>query len=290
MSKKKSYKTMSIPVLSLSKEHQEDFVIKLVTSDNLNTLNESEDAHRHDYHIFSLVRKGIFHIEIDFESYQITAPAVVYIHPSQIHRIGKIEQAEVFLLAINTEKLNPEYLRILETNVDPTRSLPLKSAIYTILDQAVNLCISLYERKTDKLYGSILKDYCNAFVGLIVSQYQEQLEHTESLSRYQILSNEFKLLLERDFILHKQPSDYAAALNISTAYLNECVRNATGVSVSRHIHQRIVLEAKRLLFYSDRSVKEIATELGYDDYPYFCRIFAKITGTTALAFRNKIAS
>jgi YesN/AraC family two-component response regulator len=41
------------------------------------------------------------------------------------------------------------------------------------------------------------------------------------------------------------------------------------------------------LYHSDTSVKEIATALGYDDYPYFSRLFTKATGTTALTFRNK---
>ena len=52
------------------------------------------------------------------------------------------------------------------------------------------------------------------------------------------------------------------------------------------IKNRIILEAKRLLYHSDKSVKEIATELGYEDYAYFSRLFAKTTGITALAFRN----
>ena len=85
----------------------------------------------------------------------------------------------------------------------------------------------------------------------------------------------------------KSPSEYADKLNLSTAYLNECVKNTTGYSVSYHIQQRVILEAKRLLYYSDKSVKEIAAELGYDDYPYFSRLFTKIAGITALAFRNK---
>jgi len=284
-----SKKTTSIPVHSLPDGYQENLVVRQVTPDNLNGLNETEHSHRHNYHIFSLVRKGTFHIEIDFEQYQIKAPAVLYIHPSQVHRIIKIEKADVFLLGMNSENLNPDYLRTLEQVIVPERSLSLKSAIYTILDQAIILCAALFERKADKLYASVLRDYCNAFVGLIISQYLEKTEITDSLPRYHIITREFKLLLERDFILIKQPSDYAGALNISTSYLNECVRNVTGCPVSYHIHQRIILEAKRLLYYSDKSVKEIAADLGYDDYPYFCRIFARITGTTALAFRNKIA-
>lgn len=85
----------------------------------------------------------------------------------------------------------------------------------------------------------------------------------------------------------KRPTENAEQLNISTSYLNECVKNTTGHSVSYHIQQRVILEAQRLLYYSDGSVKEIATELGYDDYPYFSRLFTKVAGMSALAFKNK---
>lgn len=109
--KKMSKKTTSIPVHSLAREYQYDFIVIQVTPENLNALHETENTHRHDYHIFSLIRKGIFHIEIDFKSYEIEAPAILYIHPSQIHRIIKIEKADVFLLGVNSENLNPDYLR-----------------------------------------------------------------------------------------------------------------------------------------------------------------------------------
>ncbi|MEZ0453718.1 helix-turn-helix domain-containing protein [Sphingobacterium thalpophilum] len=65
------------------------------------------------------------------------------------------------------------------------------------------------------------------------------------------------------------------------------MKDVTGQTVSQHIQDRVILEAKRLLYHSDKSVKEIAFELGYDDYPYFSRLFAKNTGISALAFRNK---
>jgi len=71
---------------------------------------------------------------------------------------------------------------------------------------------------------------------------------------------------------------YADILNISTPYLNECIKNTTGHSISYRIQQRIILEAKRLIYHSDKSIKEIAAELGYDDYSYFTRSFIKITG------------
>jgi AraC-like DNA-binding protein len=45
------------------------------------------------------------------------------------------------------------------------------------------------------------------------------------------------------------------------------------------------MEAKRLLYYSDMNVKQIAHTLGYDDHAYFSRQFRKVTGITPLGFR-----
>ncbi|CAG4997664.1 HTH-type transcriptional activator RhaR [Dyadobacter sp. CECT 9275] len=124
-------------------------------------------------------------------------------------------------------------------------------------------------------------------VALVVSQYLEQSASSGTLARFESITKAFRKILERDFITVKKPAEYAQALNISTAYLNECVKNTTGHSVSYHIQERIILEAKRLLYHSNQSVKEIAAELGYDDYPYFSRLFSKVTGHTALSFRKK---
>jgi AraC family transcriptional activator of pobA len=50
--------------------------------------------------------------------------------------------------------------------------------------------------------------------------------------------------------------------------------------------QEVVLEAKRLLYYSRLNVKEIAYELGYEDHTYFSRLFKQNTEMTPLAFRR----
>lgn len=97
-------------------------------------------------------------------------------------------------------------------------------------------------------------------VALIGSQYLEQSKSTDTLSRFEIITKAFKALLDRNFISNKKPTEYAQVLNISTAYLNECVKNTTGHSVSSHIQQRVILEGKRLLCHTDKSVKEIASD------------------------------
>ncbi|MCW3106192.1 MAG: AraC family transcriptional regulator, partial [Segetibacter sp.] len=188
--------------------------------------------------------------------------------------------------AINNENLNPEYLKLLE-GITPVKPLALNKETFSIISEAVSLCIKFSERRHEKLYHSLLKDSCNALVALVISQYIEQSKPAGKPSRFETVTKAFNEILERNYSTAKRPAEYAGKLNISTPYLNECVKNTTGYSVSYHIQQRVILEAKRLLYHSNKSVKEIATELGFDDYPYFSRLFTKVAGVTALAFRNK---
>ena len=252
----------------------------------LNASDEAKLAHREDRHSFFILESGTVIVEIDFQEYQIIAPSAVYMHPDQVHRLLKFENVTVSSLAINNESLNPAYQKILE-NLTPAKPLLLEKDIFALICDAVSLCIKFSERRSDKLYPLLLKDSCNALVALLTSQYLALAKSTDTASRFKLVANAFKLLLENNFTSIKSPTAYAQKLNISTPYLNECVKNVTGYSVSYHIQQRVVLEAKRLLYHSDKSVKEISTELGYDDYPYFSRLFTKAAGITPLTFRNK---
>lgn len=252
----------------------------------VNSYEEQGQAHRHDRHSFYLLEKGVVSMEIDFQKHNIKAPAVIYIHPNQVHRILAFKEVSVTCLAMRNENLNPEYLKRME-DITPANPLKVKKENFALLSEAAALCIKLCERKGDKLYHSFLKDSCNAVVALAVSFYTAQTKSTDKLSRFEMITKAFKVHLERNYTRLKRPAAYAQILNISTPYLNECVKNVTGFPVSHHIQQRVILEAKRLLYHSNKSVKEIAGELGYDDYPYFSRLFTKVTGMTALTFRSK---
>ncbi|MBB6107691.1 AraC-like DNA-binding protein [Mucilaginibacter lappiensis] len=260
--------------------------LRTLDNSTLDSFEESKLAHREDRHSFFLLENGIVHMEIDFQKYEIKSPSVVYMHPDQVHRMIGFENITISSWALNNENLNPGHLQLLE-DIAPAKPLVLNAATFSIISEAVSLCIKFSERKKDKLYHLFLIDSCNALVALVASQYLELAESTGTLSRFELIAKCFKSALERDFITVKRPAAYAQSLNISTPYLNECVKNATGYSVSYHIQQRIVLEAKRLLYHSDKSVKEISAELGYEDYSYFSKLFTKTTGMTPLTFRHK---
>lgn len=256
-----------------SYEHFEEF-------DNI------KQSHRDEYHLFFLQEKGTTTIEIDFRKHTIKPSSVIFIHQNQVHRTLSFKNAVVSIWAISNENLNAEYLNFLE-DIATGKPLSLNKETFDVISEATSLSIKIFDRRNEKLYHSLLKNSCNTLVALVASQYLVQSKPIDKLSRFEIVTKGFKALLERNFTTATRPKEYAQQLNISVTYLNECVKKTTGYSVTYHIQQRVILEAKRLLYHSGKSVKEIATELGYDDYPYFSRLFTKVTGMSALTFRNK---
>jgi AraC family transcriptional regulator, transcriptional activator of pobA len=282
-----SQKTPSIPINALAPTFNTGIIIHKVEEGNLVHLNEANHSHRHDYHIFFLLKKGEIEMEIDFEKQRIGAPALLYINPSQVHRVIDFINSSCYLLGIDNDNLRPQYLQTLEQSIFPPKFLALDENYFDLLHEEISLLRAIFEQKTVTMHTVILQDHANAFIGLAIAQYLIQMNPKPALSRFETITKSFKLLLERSFTQIKFPSDYAEILNISTSYLNECVSNTTGLSVSHHIQQRVILEAKRLLYHSDLSVKEIAHELGYEDHAYFSRLFNKVTQSTALTFRKK---
>ena len=98
----------------------------------------------------------------------------------------------------------------------------------------------------------------------------------------------FRLLIEKNFVEMKSVSGYADLLHISSGHLNDTVNEATGKTASDLIHDRIILEAKRLLYHSEKTVKEIGYALNSDDPSHFAKFFKNHSGSTPEAFRQQI--
>ncbi len=278
---------VSIPINKFGDDFSVGISIERISFESLPDLGEWEQPERHDRHSFFLLEKGSVTMEIDFQLFEIQSPSIIYMHPDQVHRILAFENVSVCAWAAKNENLNPEYLKLLD-DITPTAPMRLEQERFELLSDAASLCIKFAERKKDQLYHSLLKDNSNVLVGLVISIFQESFTPADKLSRsrirYQSLSGSFSSSF---YTAQASPAEYAEKLHLSTPYLNECVKNSTGHPVSYHIQQRIILEAKRLLYHSDRSLKEIAAILGYDDYPYFSRLFTKVAGVSPIVFRNK---
>lgn len=96
----------------------------------------------------------------------------------------------------------------------------------------------------------------------------------------------FNLLVEGNFRTEHSVHYYAQQLNKSPKTLSNIFGLYNKKTPIQMIQERIVIEAKRLLFYTDRSVKQITYELGFEDAAYFSNFFKRHTGLSPLDFRK----
>jgi len=96
----------------------------------------------------------------------------------------------------------------------------------------------------------------------------------------------FNLLLEQKFRTEHSVQFYASALNKSPKTLTNQFALSGYPSPSRLIYQRIIREARRYLFYTDKTAKEIAYLLGFVSPAHFSRFFKNQTGTNISEYRK----
>ncbi|WP_321922371.1 helix-turn-helix domain-containing protein [Burkholderia sp. BCC1998] len=96
----------------------------------------------------------------------------------------------------------------------------------------------------------------------------------------------FRALLDRHCRERRSVASYADEMGVTTGQLTRICRATLGVSAIEAIDARTVHEAKRLLGYSTFSVKQIASELGFQDEAYFGRFFRKQTGLRPTEYRS----
>jgi AraC-like DNA-binding protein len=96
----------------------------------------------------------------------------------------------------------------------------------------------------------------------------------------------FNLLVEANFKSEHSVSFYAQQLFKSPKTLSNFFASYNHKSPSQVIQERVLIEAKRLLIYTDRPVKQITFELGFEDVSYFSNFFKKHTQSSPVDFRN----
>lgn len=79
----------------------------------------------------------------------------------------------------------------------------------------------------------------------------------------------------------------ADELSLSARYLSDLLKQETGKTALDHIHVALINEAKNILLSTDKTVTETAFELGFENPPYFSRLFKKVVGITAKEYREQ---
>jgi AraC-like DNA-binding protein len=113
---------------------------------------------------------------------------------------------------------------------------------------------------------------------------------TRELGNTQLdIVRKYNVLVDTNFKKLKHVADYARLLNKSPKTLSNLFGTYNQKSPLRIIHERIILEARRLLVYTDSSIKEIAYELGFEEVSHFNKMFKKIMGNSPSEFKRSLA-
>lgn len=143
-----------------------------------------------------------------------------------------------------------------------------------------------YQKDTYEL--DLLIAYSNLIFTYVGKCYKRQFETRQPL--YNKIVVEFKKLLNAYYneVQSETPSVnyFADSLNLSTNYFGDLIKHHTGKTASDLIQEKIILEAKRLLQSSDKTIAEISFSLGFEYPTYFTRLFKKRTGQTPTEFKS----
>ncbi|MGB0523385.1 MAG: helix-turn-helix domain-containing protein [Flammeovirgaceae bacterium] len=141
----------------------------------------------------------------------------------------------------------------------------------------------IHERKS----ATVVKLLLLAFLEKAKLLYDTYGKEEAFLSKKSLVIRKYKNLINNYFIEHKDVHFYANQLNISANYLNEIVKSETGFSAKNHISDRVLLEAKNLLLYSEMDIAEISHVLQFSEPTHFTKFFKKGSGQTPKSFRKQ---
>ena len=265
-----------------------DEIFKLI-SDEINA--GVHQFHRHDFYVIFWMEKGRLLQKLDNKVYALQKGDVFVACPGQVHE-NDFEDAH--------QKIDGGAILFTTKFINQLRERNEISAL-TFLDNIfsnphIHLSKSESERYLDIVRvlskemnrtspnQAIAKSLFSALL-LSVQQAIDNSIIKITSNRHIEVYKQFKHLLELYYKENKTPGFYADLLHISERHLNRLLTETTSKTAVEMIRGRSMLEAGRLLNFTDLKVSEIAAILGYPDNSNFTKIFKKELGQTPQAYR-----
>lgn len=249
---------------------------------------EETKPHSHNMYILSFLYEGTIPHYADFERKPIQAPALLILTPDQIHIHTPTTGCKIYSLIFSTDFIhgeNKELYAFLQT-IFSQYTVRLTDQELLEIDTYIQHIKTEYENKSKgdfmiiKMLLNIIIIYCSKIVNRFIGPDRTKSE----------LYHRFLLLLRENLAKYHQVTEYARVLNVSTDVLNQIVKDRNCKSPKQIIDEQLLLEAKRALYWSEATVKEIGWRLGFETDSYFNRFFKKLTGITPKQFRDTSAA
>jgi AraC-like DNA-binding protein len=249
--------------------------------------------HRHDLYEVFWISEGQGTCSVDFKLYELHPPMLVFIAPGQVHSWTLTAPFAGYLLMFTNEFFAGRAEEISTFPVDlPFAQTASAGPALSVMNERAGDFTNLF-RKLEGEFQASLSDHdvaLHAYLRLLLVEAKRLSENVPGTNQKDqsaaVLTTRFLQLVERSFLAIASVADYAELLNVTPNHLIETTKKTIGKPAGRVIRERLLLEAKRLLCYSDMSASEIAYHLSFEDPSYFSRFFKKYTGICPIEFRK----
>ncbi len=256
-----------------------------------------DHVQRHNYFSVIWIKQGSGMAKVDFSTYEFTKDTIFCFTPYQPFMIQEEETIEGVALNFHPDFFcihkhrhevacngvlfnniyNPPYVQ-----VDAFARQTFEVVIAQMKIEFETPALAQYEQLV-----SYLKIFLITASRLKVAQQPDAKQEFTDRKEPFILQN-LKDSIELHFKTKHSASDYADMLNISPKALSKITKTHFNKTLTDLISERIVIEAKRDLYLTNKSVKEIAHDLGYDDEYYFSRFFKNNADVSPQIYRETV--
>lgn len=261
---------------------------KLATNSGYN----SGAPHRHNhYEIFFFSEGGGIHM-VDFQEIEICKGHVHLLSPGQVHYMHREPGSAGWVLKFTSDFFlpaafgSPQNLHIpfLNQHINTPLICPKTKDFESFLGIVDQIREEYHNRESG--FEEMILHYLQVI--LLKCNRIHSATNTSVGSADRTLYQAFQRLLEQYFQEQTRVTFYSEKLQVSSDKLNYVVKSVSGSCPSEMIRTRLLLEAKRWLLHSEKSVKEIAYQLNFQDHAYFNRWFKKHENCSPGAFRKYI--
>jgi AraC family transcriptional activator of pobA len=255
----------------------------------LDLSSRSIDAHFHDFEELIILTQGSMKHFIDFQQEVVTAPVACYVSMGKMHRLLPDKSMRGWVINYKTEFISESKLNFY-SNFFTSTNIPLSSG--ACLNRFTSLC-QIIQAESDQEFIDLntISHLVNGLVSMIDTERKRRMPIENIAKASQIIAfNSFLEILEKSFASNEGVSFYADKMKMSERNLNIICKNNFQKSVSEIIETRKLIEAKRMLLQTDKTVSEIGYELGYSEKSYFTRVFHTKMGITPSRFREMTRS
>jgi AraC family transcriptional activator of pobA len=282
----------SVPVYPLQAfpHHEPDALFYMTRLEKLvQEFKGIDKPHSHTFYLVMWIIKGSGTHTIDFKTHSIAPHQLYFLTPGQVHSWQLSDDVEGFNLFFEANFFRSRFGNRLfqypffhSHQHQPLLEVGDSPALFRDL---FRYAWQEYDARLPNRPAVFL-----SFVHLLLETanrlYTERQADTDTHLFDKI--RQYEELLEQQFLTVREVAAYASQMHLTPNYLNHICKKVLGKTASQLLHERLTIEAQRLLTHTARSVKEIGFLLGFDDPSYFVRFFKKNTRQTPAAFRESI--